>query len=627
MKNSRIAGLVALVALSSPFAVKAGVDNVRLDVVALDTGVDCDRIFFRSTQRFPNTIFVMPRVAVGTTKNGNDGFAIEPDDEGGYILSLSLYFPKGDELISEQPDDPTPSAGRCNYEAVQYVLSKDVKGTRDEVKRIARMPISSIEVTIPGVASKGLIGRTENSTDSVDVLNYQGVAYPAEMKLTSAEHKALLRRLNRGQGLPIKVKFLFNASSHSGTVDAELNASDVAKHFEAAAAGQVKIATVKAQGLLKDALKSQSVNVTIEGDNTDFAKIANDLIAKFIQETSTTATTPDGNGETGGAEMMEVKAVAKYLRSRSSIKIRAESYAKAALASAETVVNLVTRISDPRVREIEVVAKQPDITLDEALAANQTIRISAAYTRFMETEYKKRESYITKRQIKELGLVQHFPDLASGQMHVENEPINDELVGIGRWSVSAIGAPLQIYSSARYTWKRTERYPVRTWQQSERIEPTLEDLKRFPIFVTFSRLGRRMYHLTELVGEHDGLWTGEFDPQSGAIVIKTKAELGLVTIRESFKGEDVKFTTVTDEVVQQRRASWSGTPTEGQPVVLKKQERMPVRQRMVKLYVSRPEATNAAEPTSADTPAFAPAMAPAHAPAITPQYSGSTGKD
>src|SRR5262249_23713018 len=115
--------------LSNPALAKGGVESAQLDYVALDSSVECNRIFFQSTQHFRHTLFVIPRVEAGSGIEGARKYSISPGDKPGtYRLSVRLYFPSSDEALkSTSASVLKRDFSACNWDEVKHSINKNIR--------------------------------------------------------------------------------------------------------------------------------------------------------------------------------------------------------------------------------------------------------------------------------------------------------------------------------------------------------------------------------------------------------------------------------------------------------------------------------------------------------------------
>lgn len=573
----------------------AGIDSLRLDPVPIDARVECDRVFFSSSRRLPGTIFVMPRVAIGLSGD-SPLFAIEPAPGGGYRLHVGVYFPRDDERVKARFNRAMSEANRCNFETVQYFLNKKKASGETPVDTIARMPLTSIEVAIPGIAKPYLIGRISQGEGEVDILSYFGASYTASFLLTEEEKDEVQARMAHAQGLEFGITFRFQARRLDGSVSAEIDWSALSASLEARAGAKLKVTAPELEAMLRTSMSKQNVKISREeGQSAAFDKIADRVVEMVLSQKDLapaekpTKALKEKEGD-GAVRLIDLRAAIEFLHEQSTKTFFYEQVGKAESATAATSVNIKTRILDPYTREVQVVSGEADPTVPGGVKAGQSISFTPAYSYATRLEFKEKKSFLTAEQIKELDLPSKFEDLETGRMVIKNQEINGRLVGVGKWSLSAgPDALLQIYTSDRYNWERIERIPMELDEKPERVFKngvTLEALHDLPVGLTFSALGRRMYTLEELVGDHPN-WTGEFS-DSGAVIIKAKRDLGLITFRETYvEGRDYEAADViTDQVVQVERGMIY--TTRGQPVTLQTAHRTKVKAKTLVMYVSRP---------------------------------------
>jgi len=597
-----LSGLLTLSSLlSAPGAHAGGIDSVRLDPVAIDARVDCDRVFFSSSNRLQGTIYVMPRVAIGTAAD-SQLFAIEPDPQGGYILHVGIYFPRDDERMKVQFNRNMPEVSRCNFETVQYYLNKKASSNDQRVENISRMPLTSISVTIPGISKPYTIGQLANNSNAdVDILSYFGSSYTAEFHLTEDEKDNVQRRLAHAQGLQFNVTFRFQARRMDGSVTAEVDWKALAGSIKAQASAKLVVSKPELEAMIAGSMSNTNVRISREeGESEAFKKIADRIVDMVLDQKDLVIEIPKGTDKDKdkdakaekGDKTFNVKAVIGFLAKQSSKAFHYEQVGKAESATAETAVSISTRITDPWTREILVIAGERDPTLPDVIKKGQSIRITPAYSFETKLEFKDKKSYLTAQQIKDLDLQFQFPELQSGRMKITNQEVNGYLAGIGHMSLAAgPDAKLQIYTPTRYQWIRTERVPEEIAGKSNRVYEngvTIGALKNIPISVTFSELGRKLYSLADLIGENSDFKAKFTD--SGAVILTAKHDLGLMTLRESYQeGVDYSAESVVYDQVEQFAYGPMGGVKRSGPVTLQSNRRTKTRSKTTVIYVSYPK--------------------------------------
>lgn len=572
----------------------ASVEAIQLDYVALDASVQCNRIFFRSSQHFRNTIFVVPRIIAGAGPQGKRAFDIaSTDDDGQYTLTLRVYFPSSDEHIktglgtrAERDFDA------CNFDKVKNALNNGASDA-EKVTRIARMPLTSIELTIPGVADKGRIGRTAEGTEEVDILHYYGTSLNAYFKINEKEKAAFLQQALNPDGLGVQVKLRFQAKQRNGGVTATINTSTVQANFAAAVKGKSKMAKGEIKAALRASFTSNSIQVTSEaGKAGALEKIESMVIEQAMKDLAAAvealpAVTADASD--GDTEMVSVSAAMNALTSKISKQISIQAIAAPETATAQSEIKLkASRIPDPNLFEIEMPASAADPSSPFVMRKGQTFAISPAYSYVDKIEYETRESFLTEGEIKELGLHRKFPNMIAPNVYLANQEINGELMAVGSWYPWNV-----LPNMVSYRWVRIEKFPKRTRQSNTRYKPTREALDKIPVAVSFSALGDRfMYQMKDLLGDK-GAFEATFEEATGRVFITAKQDLGAVNFRECMTGkDDVGYIEeeggfITDAVVEERNP-FLRSRGRSAPIALKKEDEAMSLQRTIVFFVTRP---------------------------------------
>ncbi len=594
MKTSTLARVMLIVALwNTPTA--GAVGGVQLDYVALDASAQCNRIFFRSSQHYKNTIFVAPRVVPGPGPQGKRLYDIAATEEAGeYILSLRLYFPANDEQIKGR------SASRnhrdldaCNWDLVKASINRHARNEDEKVLKISRMPLTSIEVALPGIAEIGRIGRSKDATEESDILYYYGSSLTAFFKINEKERALFLQQVVNPDGLAAQIKMRFQAQSRNGSVNATVDVKSVQANFAAAAKGKVKMTKAEVKTSLRASMTSSSIQVTSEaGKNGSLEKIEAMVMEQVMKEMAAAvealpSETPQADA--GDDTLVSVSAVMNALASKVSKQISFQQIAAPESATAQTEIKLKSaRINDPNLFEIEMQAHFPDPTTPFVVQAGQTFTITPSHSYIEKIEYVESKSFLSAGQLQEMELHRQFPNIVAPNVHITNREVNGVLMAVGSWY------PFNLALNAiNYRWIRTERFPERTRTKQTRFAPTMEGLAKIPVSVSFTAMGDRYaFQVAELIGDR-GFFEGHFDAGSGRIIISAKQNLGAVRFVEQMtSAQDVAYSDdpiVMDSVVEERNPFFRQTVSA--PVVLKKDDDALILQKTIVFNVTRPYAT------------------------------------
>jgi len=589
----------------------ASVDAIQLDYVALDASVQCNRIFFRSSQHFKNTIFVVPRIIAGAGPNGKRPFDIAATDEDGqYILTLRVYFPSSDEHIkSGLGTRAERDFDACNFDEVKGALNAGAADA-DRVLRIARMPLTSIELTLPGVADKGRIGRTADASEEVDILHYYGASLNAYFKINEKEKAAFLQQALNPDGIGVQVKLRFQAKQRNGAVTATINTQTVQANFAAAVKGKTVMAKGEIKAALRTSFTSNSITVVSEaGKGGSLEKYEAMVIEQAMKDLAAAVEAlPPATAEAaeGDSQVVAVSAAMNALVSKISKQISIQAIAAPETATAQAEIKLkATRIPDPNLFDIEMPASAADPSSPFIMRKGQTFAISPAYSFVDKIEYESRESYLTAGELKELGLHRRFPNIVAPNVYVANQEINGELMAVGSWYPWNT-----LPSMVSYRWIRTEKFPKRTRVSHSRYQPTREALAKIPVAISFSALGDRfMYQMKDLLGDK-GAFEATFEEATGRVFITAKQDLGAVHFRECMTGkDDVGYIEeeggfITDSVVEEYNP-FLRSRGRSAPYAIKKEDEAMSLQRTIVFLVTRPFILPV-NPTSTGAPVSTP---------------------
>lgn len=151
--------LSALATLLSGQVHSAGVDGAQLQPVSVPVDSSCNRIFFRSSQHFNHTVFVVPHAVPGTFGDGDDrNFAFAPipganlqnPDAQKWFLYLRLRFPSDGEVSNSRGASTLAvDEHMCDFDNVKLQINRADPSLK--VFTIAPIPLTSIQVNIPGI--------------------------------------------------------------------------------------------------------------------------------------------------------------------------------------------------------------------------------------------------------------------------------------------------------------------------------------------------------------------------------------------------------------------------------------------------------------------------------------------
>jgi hypothetical protein len=520
----------------------------------------------------------------------------------------------------------------CNFDQVKSAINRNISDPREKIQTIARSPLTSIEVRIPGIGAAATICKPDGDQEA-DILDYYGKVLSADFKVTQAELNEFQEQVVREDGLSATIKFRFQARSHDGSVVARFNIDKLVAIFKAAAGakGLASLGAADLKATLGAVLNEQSVQITSEAGSGDFARVAEKIIEKVLKEvsielekqaksenskeTSKENSKDESKGESKGESKdkkdkdesrdngakISVALAIDILKSKLSSEISYNSYSAPETANAQTELRIkIDRLLDPNVSEVHISAGYQDPSLGWTVKAGASFSISAAYWYTDAISYRERISYLTRSDLNSLALGSYFPNIMAKGMRIRDIETNGTVLAEGRWSLFKVPSP------TTYRWVRKFRYAERMRQASAYFEPTLEGINSIPVYLTFSTIGdRRYFKFSELFVENP-YWQASFDAFTGRLTILAKQDLGIVTFRERMSTKNSlefsKEPLILDQVVEAQTDIW-GRAKKSASYVLKKDDQAIIKQRTTVLYVSRPMPTT---PPTQQSPQTAP---------------------
>lgn len=586
---------------------KSGVESVQLDYVALDSSVECNRILFQSSQHFKQTIFAVPRVVPGNGIESARTYNITPTNRVGiYDLAISLYFPSNDELVKTGGASTfKKDLMACNWDKVKYDLNRNIKDPELQIQRVTPIPLTSIEMRIPGVQALGVIGRSVETNEESDILDYNGKSLTVHFDVNEVEKNLFQSRLVSEEGISTSVKFRFQARSRNGSVRAKIDSENLAMNFSAAASakGLKYLGSADLSATLKSSVTSQSVQVTSEaGTGDDISKITNMLVDKILKEVGLAMNQVQLN-ETdrakAGSGQIAVAAVVEILKTKmgSEISFNLVSAPESATAQTELIIR-TDRLNDPNNAEIKLKAGYIDPSSGFNLKAGETIAITPAYWFIDEIKYIEQREYLTESDIKTLKLANIFEDLANENMSIKNISLNGILFAQGEWTPFSGRSPIS--SPNKYRWARIRSTPSVSRKESNVFSAGMQSLNNLKVYLTFSALGdSQLVQLSDFVNiPENPFWKALYEPQTGRVLLTAKKDLGNVRFRERMRGKNelarAPNPVILDQILQER-INVFGNHTYTASKVLKDDSQAITLQKTVVLYVTRPRVMKASE--------------------------------
>jgi hypothetical protein len=607
--------LLSSIALFS-LIVNSAVESVELDFVPLDNSVACQRILFRSSSHFKGTVFAVPRVVPGNGLFSAAGVEstrifnlVRSQKPGFYDLTIYLYFPANEELIktsngSLAKKDP----GACDWDEVMIALNADVSDANQQVKTISNIPLTSIEMKIPGFEKSGKVGTFSTDTEP-SILEYYSKAISVHFEISEAERQKFESQVVSFAGLNASIRLHFQARSRTGSMSAKIDTEGLIANFaaEASAKNLKVLGEVELSTLLKTSLQKTKIEIQGNGGSSadSINKISQQILDKVLQEVSfafTNENSKETNGESktdsqNSSSNIEVSAVINVLKTQTSGEFSYEMFSAPEVATAQLELNLQTdRLNDPDSTEITVKSRYLDPSSGLFLNAGNTITIVPAYEYTDEIEYLERREYLSHLDLKTLQLRALFPDITNEHIKIENKTINGNLVAVGSWlPFSSLDfAPVPF----KFRWIRVLREANRVRLSSANIPTTFEALKDLPVFLSFSKLGDRMQTRLSNLMDKNEFWNAAYDVNTGRIILTAKTDLGIVRFRERIKAADAggpeTSPIILDEVFETIENPLGKIETRAHRV-LRSDSKSLTKQKSIVFNVSRPKVLSGPE--------------------------------
>lgn len=520
----------------------AGLQAVQLETIPTNILVDCNRTFFKSNEKDARVMYVTPHVVAGRAAVDGDRPEVHINttpQPGKYILNIGVFFPRNGEGSISGYSSRDSHSTVCNYDAVTHYLNKIIDDEDKKYQSTNHLPLTSIEISIPGIrVSPYVIGRIVRgeSTEQVDILEYLDNSYTAEFLINDDQLEYINERLVRDEGLQLDIRFRFQSRRKDGSITVDIDGSEVAKNFRAAAAGQKLIAKADLKGTIQSAVTRSNINIDVQAGQTDaFAHIATQIVKKVLDNVDFETNIERVDAEHVGTELkdkaLSVSAVAEYLSSQMETHF---SFNLSTTAS-DTTAQTTTRVHsmhplDPSVVELRLRDSFPPVNTTDFIHAGETVKITPAYRYLVRRRWKEKKTYFSVEQMDHLGIHETFHEITNGKMELKDVEKNGQFYARGVWWGAWV-APMPWHPT--YRWRRIQRYPVTAGRvKVERFNvKTEEDLVDVPVSVAFSKINSyNPFTLEELLEENE-LFEAKFE--YGTIVLTAKRDLGTMRLRET----------------------------------------------------------------------------------------------
>jgi len=600
---SRKSGLIGLafVALlgGQPRATAAsGVEASQLEYVSLGSLTDCTRIFLRSTRHFQGTIFMLPKVIVGSLSvEDTTPYYIQaiPGTQE-YNLYVRLSFPVTDARrggVSANASTISRDYDTCNDDTVLDAINRDARTRDQRITKISPLPLIGIEVSLPGVIGKSAMIGSHNHNDEsnrdVSILDYNGKTMTAVFRISENERALFQEQLMTEIGIPGEVRFHFLARVRNGSVHAQVDLRSLMGSFQAAFKGSHLITKAQLRSYLSNLEIQQYIKITSEEGTSDVGRKISDNIIEMIQKEfklgeathggskSSNSNSPysynyDSNTDSNGdmrlhpspvpdgdsagtvdtdSEKISINAVLDVLSKKVNQEIVFEQISAPEKAVAQTEITLRSkRLNDPNVQWIKVASGYRSPTTGISLAQGMSTSVSFYSLRREEIQYIEEKVYLTESDLHDLHLEKYFPDIMKSNIKISNQTVNDIVFAVGEDD-----SPFLIRSYAsKIRWYRINRYPQRRILGQERETGIpFKQLSDMGLGVNFSSaLGGGLINFERLM-KPSPFWEAKEDPNDGKLIITAKQNLGSMYLRESMNDATYIQTrpVVLEEYVQE----------------------------------------------------------------------------
>lgn len=611
LKHFFISSLMTLSFVQSATAANA-VQAVQLDYVPVDSSIQCNRIIFSSSTRYRSTLFYMSRIVPGSGMEKEQPYNITHGAvKGTYNLDINFYFPSDDEKLKR----PKASSFKidedaCNWTQVKASVNQNITDPTLKKMYTSPIPLSCVEVRLPGIASTASKGQCASADGEVDILNYLGQTLRFTFVITEAEKKAFENKIVSTQGVFASVKLKFVATKRNGALTARVNFGTLVQDLQANASlkGLKFIDVDQLSIALKKAISTKSISIVRENgtsaaSNQEIQQVGQTIFDSIMKEISLLPPAAHEVQKIDKAKSDEsiqpkvsINAALQLLQSKSNSEFTQEIIAAPETATAMTEVKLqVDRINDPDISEVVVRAGDADPAW-ENVDAGQSFTINPAYWAVDKIKYIRYRNFLTKSEITKLNLATDFPRLLNVNLHVKDMLTNGTSLAQGQWSPFA--NPYPYMSSPRvYRWIREQVNAVRTQSHSGRIEATREAFEKLNVFVSFSRIGGgKMFSLNELIQDNP-FWIGFYDSITNRLVITAKKDLGVVRFREKMTSNEEYLLgkrIVLDRIFEQRTPLWGVSEQTAEKVIFEDETPL-ILQKKVVFFVTKPKVMDKSE--------------------------------
>ncbi len=522
-----------------------GADGVEFQTVPLDASVNCSSVILKGTHRFQGTAFVLPRFVVSMNKQQEPLFEILRTEGDKFVIRFAIFFPRTDEDFELRTAGSNIEMHGCNFDEVRAELNRSIAEPHKKIHTISRVPPSTIDVKIDGVAQTFTLGGGPSS-----MINYQGGDQIVEFTVNSRpELDAILQRIQGDLGLGIHLHIKFNARANDGALYATVDLKQLAQNLGVALNGREVITPLELAAVIGTQLKRMSINIQTEAGSTNaYAVMVEDIMKMVMGAVFTDGSinppiedpysqigadpaqadgrpTPPAIPVLGPTELIKVATVLDALNRRTSMSITYENKGRSEQHVYSTSVLFKGQFQDPDVRIFNIVSGEAKgRPLPNRINKDVPFTISAVASIDEKIEWLPKTRLYSIKQLRTLKLFDFFPLLRDESLAIEERILHDGLAATMKETPQWMP-----FKKKFYVWGATEYYPKYRSIETREFEPTAQALEGLNIFVQFSKVGARKFRLADLLQENR-LWKGAFDDVGAKIVILPKGSLGQMTL-------------------------------------------------------------------------------------------------
>ncbi len=522
-----------------PTAHAASVEAVQLDYLSPDASLNCNRIFFTSSQQFKGVVYAVPIVVPEINENNEEVGSVVPNHnapEGSdkkYLFKFNIFFPRDEMSMKDKlaPFDAS-RAQSCTFAAVKNSYNKNHPDS--PIETITDMPLTSFEVTVPDYAAETVkIGK------DADVTTYADQSFTIALPITEKEKISLFEALSNDQSVQAKIKMKFKGRSRDGSIKIEFSTSELAMNFKLAASGAKMMTRAEINAAIKVAISKTQINIQTQSSSEEFfQKAAEEVLNKVIsqidlQSKSITDSSDNSSDDKTGSddEKISVEIVANLLAKVDNRNIQMDNTTAPEEATIDVMMSLKPRMEDPSVMLVRVAAGEEEGSLSTTIDKDHTIRIIPAFGTLLRYGHKEYETYLNKEQLTEKRYSNFMSALTTdSNFTIRDIDRNGTTLAVGSWGWKSVR-----YWFTEYVWKRVESWPELIGNQVVKANTDFDEFSRYPICVTFTNIGqqRKMIPLYKLVGNNE-YFHGRYDEFTGEIVLTAKKDLGMMMFRSRF---------------------------------------------------------------------------------------------